>query len=205
MADFMPKDDDELVTWLENLKVQIDVYGTTLGMTAAQITEFKAQCDELIAAIQIVLTKKRAWQDAATNAATVEKTVGKKLRDDYFNPWKAASFWTDAIGQAFHIVGTGTIVDTANYKPTKVKAEARAGLVRVTYEKQGVDGMNIYMRLRGETAWRKLGFDKKSPFDDRTPLAVAGTPEVREYRLIGVIDDEEIGQPSDIVSVTFAG
>ena len=47
----------------------------------------------------------------------------------------------------------------------------------------------------------KLNFPK----DDFTALAVAGTPEVREYQAFGVLNDEQIGQPSDIVSVTFGG
>jgi len=45
----------------------------------------------------------------------------------------------------------------------------------------------------------------KFPFDDDSPLAVSGTPETREYRAVGVVDDEEIGQPSDIVSVVYGG
>jgi len=36
-------------------------------------------------------------------------------------------------------------------------------------------------------------------------LAVPGVPETREYLARGIIDDEEIGIASDIVSVTFAG
>ena len=46
---------------------------------------------------------------------------------------------------------------------------------------------------------------KKFPFDDQTPLKTSGVPEVREYTAQGVIGDDEVGQPSDIVSVTFAG
>jgi hypothetical protein len=38
-----------------------------------------------------------------------------------------------------------------------------------------------------------------------TALAVAGQSEVRKYQAFGVLADEQIGQPSDIVSVTFAG
>ena len=36
-------------------------------------------------------------------------------------------------------------------------------------------------------------------------LAVPGTPEVREYQAYGVLSDAQIGQPSDIVTVTFGG
>jgi hypothetical protein len=38
-----------------------------------------------------------------------------------------------------------------------------------------------------------------------TRLAVAATPEVREYRAAGVVDDEEIGLPSVAVEIVFAG
>jgi hypothetical protein len=37
------------------------------------------------------------------------------------------------------------------------------------------------------------------------PSAVAGQSKVREYQAFGVLNDEQIGQPSDIVSVNFAG
>jgi hypothetical protein len=44
-----------------------------------------------------------------------------------------------------------------------------------------------------------------SPKYDEAPLAVANTPEVREYMALGIIDDEEIGQPSEIKEVVYAG
>jgi len=34
---------------------------------------------------------------------------------------------------------------------------------------------------------------------------VASQSEVREYQAFGVLNDEQIGQGSDIVTVTFAG
>ena len=47
--------------------------------------------------------------------------------------------------------------------------------------------------------------DTHSPYDDHTPLAVPGVAEVREYQAFGVLHDQQIGQASDIVSVTFGG
>lgn len=41
--------------------------------------------------------------------------------------------------------------------------------------------------------------------DDHNPLALPGTPERREYQACDVLNDAQIGQPSDIVSVTFGG
>lgn len=39
---------------------------------------------------------------------------------------------------------------------------------------------------------------------DTTPLENAGKPEVREYRIRAVVDDEEIGEYSDTVQVMVA-
>ena len=46
---------------------------------------------------------------------------------------------------------------------------------------------------------------RKFPYYDESPLAVANTPEVREYMAIGVINDEEIGQMSEIKEIVYAG
>ena len=36
-------------------------------------------------------------------------------------------------------------------------------------------------------------------------ICLAGQPEHWEYRAFGVIDDAEIGQPSDIAEIVFGG
>ena len=57
-------------------------------------------------------------------------------------------------------------------------------------------------RMRGTTAWIKLAFDSHSPYVDTQPLAQAGVAEAREYKAMGVLNDEEIGVESDLVSQT---
>lgn len=68
-----------------------------------------------------------------------------------------------------------------------------------------MDGLKFYWRLKGQTVWKPLSFDTNSPYDDYTPPVTPGVPEAREYQGFGVIADVQIGQPSDIVSVTFGG
>src|SRR5438128_1052969 len=65
-----------------------------------------------------------------------------------------------------------------------------------------LDGIHVYSRKKGETAWRFLDSARYSPFVDAAPAATPGIPEIREYRVVGVYKDQEVGQPSDIVSVT---
>ena len=206
MPDFIPDENAKLVLWLTNLMTRIDTHGPTLLMTAAQITAYKAVLQGIINDIQAVPAAKNVWQAAAATLKTSKQTKLSKtgpVRSE-INKWKASGLLTAAMEQDMELVGTGGAFDPNTYKPV-IKAAVHVGFVRITFKKLGVDGLNIYVRLKGQPTWKKLSFDSNSPYDDHTELAVPGTPEVREYRAIGVIDDEEIGLPSDIVSVTFAG
>jgi hypothetical protein len=67
------------------------------------------------------------------------------------------------------------------------------------------EGVVAYWRKHGETVWKSASRDTSSRYDGYTALALASTPEVREYYAYGVHNDEQIDQPSDIVTVTFGG
>ena len=46
---------------------------------------------------------------------------------------------------------------------------------------------------------------RKFPRCDGQPFAVANTPEVRECMAISVVNDEEVGEMSEIKEVVYAG
>ena len=121
------------------------------------------------------------------------------------NQWKPNPNMTPAIEAALKIVGTDSGFDPNAWKAEITKAEVVAGHVQLKWRKGPTDGVNLYVRLKGQTAWKFLARDTNSPYDDYTPLAVAGVPEVREYQAYSVLSDAQIGQPSDIVTVTFGG
>ncbi len=206
MADFVPQDQDDLLQWLTNLLTTVDTHGPTLGETAAEITAFKAEIQLVINALLAITAARNALAGAVSNFKTVKQAKLSKTGPirTKINKWKAGGLMTPTIEQEMDIVGTADAFDENTYKAA-ITAEVHAGFVRIKFQKRGVDGLNIYVRLKGQTTWTKLTYDTNTPYDDHAPLAVAGTPEVREYRAIGVIKDNEIGQPSDIVSVTFAG
>ncbi len=78
--------------------------------------------------------------------------------------------------------------------------------VKIEGRKRGFDAVNIHSRKKGEVRWKLITVRKrKFRYYDESPLAVANTPEVREYVAHGVVDDEEVGAPSEIKEVVFAG
>lgn len=96
-------------------------------------------------------------------------------------------------------------VDPSSIKPS-LKVKAEPGGVIVSGSKNYAELINIYMRIEGTTAWILVGVKRKRlPFEDQTPLKTAGTPEAREYMGRGVVNDEEVGDPSDIVRAVYGG
>jgi hypothetical protein len=118
---------------------------------------------------------------------------------------KTSAGCTPAIQTRLDWVGTPQHQTPATSRPT-IDAEAQRGRVKITGKKPGFDAVNIYSHLKGEVNWKLIAVRKrKFPYYDETPLAVANTPEVREYMAFGVVNDEEIGEMSEIKEVVYAG
>lgn len=201
--DYIPRPESEQAIWAVNFKTNLVTQGAAVGLTAAQITALGNSATNIVTAINNAETKKTAFNEALAQKETVKKNEFKVLRENVAKI-KTSPGYTEAIGKSLGIVGTTTGFDSDNYKAT-ITASIVAGCVRIKFAKNGVDGINIYHRPKGTAVWKFLARDTKSPYDDHIELATAGQPEHWEYRAFGVIDDAEIGQPSDIVEIVFGG
>ena len=204
MPDFIPSADPAKILWLTNLKTKIAGYATTLGITTGRVTQLIAWCDDLIAKINAAAQAKRDWLAASAAQATQEKASLAGIRGEVAQ-WKPNPNMTDAIVADLKLTGTSTPFNPDTYKATITSAEAISGYTRLKFLKGGVDSVNFYYRKKGESEWKFLSRDTNSPYDDHHPLTTPGVPEVREYLAYGVVNDVQIGQPSDIASVTFGG
>ena len=204
-TDYVPDSFENIHSWTTNLDTEIAVQAPTLGWLPAQTTAFQDQVVIIRDAAAEVLQKQDDLDTAVGNLRSQMDAILPGLRLTIGNI-KTTAGYTPGMGAALRIVTTGgSSFDPSTYKP-QLKAQAFAGYVRLTGRKLGADAVNIYTRLQGQAAWRLLvGQRLRFPCDDDAPLAVPGTPEVREYRAIGVKADSEVGQPSDIVTATFAG
>jgi hypothetical protein len=204
MADFFPKDEPSLILWLGNFQSKFaDPHGAALGYTPTEISDISAKCTALVTALNAVEAAKTALKNAVTTKDDLKTTNIGALRLE-IRKIKTKSAYNDGIGEDLGIVGSTEEMDEESVKP-KLSGVAFPGYARLKFTKKGLDGVNIYTRLKGQTGWTFLARDTVSPYDDTRPLALAGTPETREYMCIGVVSDTEVGQQSDIVSVVFGG
>lgn len=203
MADFIPRRWGDRVNWLNNVHTKIATHGPTLGLTAGQITVIQNRCTTATTAIQAVTTKENELESTIAGRKTTVDAEFGALRTE-FNSLKTNAAMTSAIETDMQIVGTTTAFDPNTFKP-ELSGSVVGGGIEIRFKKGPTGGVNIYARLRGQTAWTFLARDTSSPYLDNRPLAVPNTPEVREYLAYGVMGDEQIGLPSDIVSVTFGG
>lgn len=134
---------------------------------------------------------------------------------------KAHPNYSKTIGEDLGIEAPESSFDDENYKP-KATAKAVQNEVTIKFTKGGVDGVAIYSRVTSGTGvptpspspspvpapsgqFVKIAVDYHSPYVDNRPLAVEGQPELREYYLRGILSDQEIGLPGDVIRVTVGG
>lgn len=201
MKDYLPSNDAELLIWLHNFNKKMAMHGYNLGLSSESLSEINMQSNSLSQAVQDVATKKEEVAQAVTYKNDVRTAFLTNLRKEIARI-KTHRNYTESLGQEVGIIGTSTSFDPTNYKP-ELKVEVTGGVVRIKFKKKGVDGVNIYRRRKGEAVWHFLARDTRSPYEDRIQLEDPSKPEHWEYRAYGVINDEEIGQPSDVVEVIF--
>jgi len=135
------------------------------------------------------------WLAASADKQTQMTTSVGGLRGEIAK-WKTDAGMTDTISTDLDIVGGGAAFNPDTYKQ-KLTAQVIGDHVQLKFPIGATDGINLYWRIKGQTAWKFLSRDTNSPYNDHTPLATPGVPEVREYQAFGVLNDEQIGQPSD--------
>lgn len=202
--DCIPDSYHNRLDWLTNLKTQIQTESTALHLDPARVTQINGPLTALIAAYQAVIDADLALIRASGDANNLFATNREFVRD-LLDELRGNVHMTDGLRALMRINAPASHRDPATIKPT-IQAGAHAGGVRVSGKKDYAELVNIYMRRKGETAWRQIATNRKRfNFEDELPLATPGVPEEREYRDRGVINDEEVGLFSDIVSVIYAG
>lgn len=204
LMDFIPNKRGDRYLWWKNIRDSIETEGPNFGLTAGEITATKDLATAVVAAMEATNEAQAALEGSrAAEKTTVganEAALRMKIRN-----WKSTPGFVGSSSESvLQLVGPADGFDASTFKSV-VKLSIVGGQIRVDFTKGGCDNVVVYCRLRGSSTWTRLGTDGRSPYYDTNPLANAAVPEVREYMVMGMIDNEEVGVPSDIVSIVFAG
>lgn len=201
-ATYFPRNDAQLVVWLGNFQTVFPGQAKALGLSDAEVKGVLDIAVALMAAVNADEQKYAEWQAATVHTAELkEKALPEITR--IIDRLRTAPGYSEEMATALQAVppSRGEPVNRASAKPV-LRGIFEGGKVRIHWTRGKFDGVNVYARRPGESEWRFLARDTRPPYDD--PHAAAGG-EVREYRAFYVLNDEEVGQPSDSVTVIVGG
>jgi len=221
---YYPSRAGDQIPWLTNFQAKLPGYETTLNLPSAHVDACVASCNFAIYVLKDWLPAVREFGPAATSAmelllsgsgptavalptfsapalptGVAAVPPGALTRVfDMAQLVKASPGYTPTIGNDLGIIGEEDSTSLDGVAPqVKVKLQPDA-VAELQFGKKTAEGVNIYSMRGTETGWQFLARDTYSPYIDNRPLLVAGTPEVRRYRVRFVVDDAEVGEPFEI-------
>ena len=108
---------------------------------------------------------------------------------------KASPNYTEAIGHDLGIIGSEHIIDPASMKPV-LKLVFEGAAVQVQWIKGHAGAVRI--EKDSGAGFQFLAIDSVPDYTDTTPITAAAT---WKYRAMYIINDELVGQWSDVVSI----
>jgi len=195
---FPPKIADRRA-WALKYKGAIALEGATLGMLPADIIAEQKQCDTIIASIDVAdaeaVVAKQKNQDRDTTIVTEMGTLRPKIKTH-----KAYTGYTPAIGEALSVIGTGIVVDPLTVKTIVKLAKIPLG-VDIKFDLEHCEGGDVYCKRGAEAGFTFLKSITHPHSIDTRPNAGGAASEQRQYYVILLINDIEVGIPSDIVTI----
>lgn len=194
--DYVPAREPEQIPWSTNLKAKIATHGATVGLSAGDITTVQDNCDAVKNSLETFEQAKHDFQEAS-NTKDAEKNPAISSIRAFAQRIKKHAAYTTAIGEDLGIVGDEQTVDVANSKPELKHAKVPSGHEFKFNLKGFFAGVNIYKKLPSAASFTFLARDTSSPYVDTTAIE-NGT----QYYAYFVLGDTEVGQRSDVVTVS---
>ena len=198
--DCSPKKDGDFLTHLKFLRDNAPAQKDVLNISEADLATLTQDATLFEGKLTTFNAADAAYAQTSSDKQAVRAIVEARERA-IIRRLKSASGYTDAIGQALKIIGSDDTTDMTTAK-VDLSATVLAHGVELDFTKLKSDGVNIYSKRDGDADYVFLAHDTISPYVDNRPLLAAGKPEVRRYKAIYVVGDDETGYFSDEVVVT---
>ena len=110
--------------------------------------------------------------------------------------------YTSAIGQDLWLIGSTHVVDTSTWKPI-LTIQNQAGHPIIVWSKGQASAIEIWVDRGDGHDFVLLTINTEPNTTDSSPLPVAGA--IWKYKAIYRLHDEQVGQWSDVLSVSVGG
>lgn len=222
---FMPRDDDGKRDWLANFSSKLGHYAGSIGVTGIEVTATQADSAywTWVLTVRNLYTSYAQLWTAFKNTAREGVTLGA-------NPvapavpaaptavpagiFTRASLLaarikkhpgcTPAIAQDLNIVGAAQAFDATTMKPV-LTLILDAGQPNVGWKKQGMEGIQIWVDRGDGKGFVFLAVDTVPDYRDTAALPAPGASAVWKYKAIYLLNDEQVGQWSDVASISVMG
>lgn len=217
---YMPTEDAEFVPWLKNFAEKFEQHSAALGYESEEVksvnedsSAFNQTMDMVVRITddkEEVVKWKNILRDgpvgtplgaspAPSPAPAVTATpagIKPRIRQLVQNI-KSNKKYNDSIGKDLGIIGDEHEVDLASLKP-ELKLVFKGGAVEVQWKKGVADAVLLEV-MRSGSEWTFLAIDSEPHYTDTAPIT---EPATWKYRAIYLLHDEQIGQRSDVASIT---
>lgn len=219
-TDWYPTTLADRIAWHANFAAQAATNGTTLGLTAGQVTQIATDSANVAAIVTYLASVAAfgqavtAWKDIMLDGelnAPVPAAPGVpsppllglgtaasiQARTRQFAALIRASLgYTPEQGEHYGIVAPASAGPTT---PSLVATALTGSQVSLAVGKGGYSVVAIDGRVAGG-AWSQIGVSMTATYVDGRPPVVGGAPELREYRAQGMDNNARVGALSAIVS-----
>jgi len=221
---FIPNSDSDKGIWMNNFKLKIAVHGSTLGLTAAEITNLQKDADMFL----YVLNMHEAYKQTVNNISayknllkhaigqqhlgalpvapvlpTAPAIVAEGVFDRISNVVKRAKAhanYTDAIGNDLGIIAATQTIDVNAMQPD-LKITIDAGRPHIKCSKGYADAIDLYVDRNDGAGFVLIGRLLKLDYIDVVSLPANMALAEWHYKAMYVIGNGNVGLMSPVVSV----
>lgn len=222
---FIPDGDAGKANFLDNLALKLPDYATAFGITPAEVTSVTNDAAMFNYIIDMQEAYKTVKQDiskykdylrdgpvgtalgplpvAPTLPAAptlVAEAIFTRIRN-LAARIKAATAYTEAIGENLGIVGDEQVIDIPNLKPV-LGSRLDAGRPLIIWPKGPADSIDIYVDRKDGLGFVFLATDTQPDYLDTFPVPAGVASQVWDYKGIYRIGDSQVGKFSDPIQVT---
>lgn len=226
-APYLAKDDPGKVTWLKILSSKTPTYAVVLDITPAEQTSLNddsAMFEYIVnnmhpaykTKVQDITAFKNIMRDGPLGTPTPPIPVAPTLPaaptvvnsgiiprvTKFVQRLKNHPSYTENIGEDLGIVGAEMTFEPSSLKP-ELKGDLDANRPKIIWKKGPfADSIDLYVDRQLDDNYEYLTNDSEPDYIDTYPIPQDAASAVYRYKGIFRIDDEQVGQYSDPITIT---